>query len=249
VGRTPKRCVVCKDESKFGLLIDKALKMGAQYIATGHYARIKNNRLLKGTDKDKDQSYFLWKLNQKQLKRVLFPVGGYKKSEVRELARKFDLVTAETPESQEVCFVSNSTNDFLKEYIKSKSGKIILKSKEIGSHGGLCFYTIGQRKGIKLSGGPFYVVRKDMKSNALIVSKDRKDLMQKKMNISNVNWISEVKFPLRAKVKIRYRYKSADAVIDKKGKVVFDKPQKAITSGQSAVFYSKDELLGGGIII
>lgn len=246
-GRTPNPCVVCNYEIKFGLLVDKALKMGAKYIATGHYARIKNNKLLKGMDKDKDQSYFLWKLNQKQLKRVLFPVGGYKKSEVRELAKKFDLITAEAPESQEVCFVSDSTNDFLKEYIKSKPGKIILKNKIIGEHQGLCFYTIGQRKGIKLSGGPFYVIGKDFKRNALIVSKNEEDLFEKELHFKNANWISGVKFPFRAKAKIRYGHKPADAVVNKK-KVVFSKPQKAITSGQSVVFYNKEEVLGGGII-
>lgn len=246
-GRTPNPCVVCNYEIKFGLLLDKALKMGGDFIATGHYARIEGGRLMKGADKDKDQSYFLWRLNRKQLKRVLFPVGGYKKKEVRELARKFGLITAEASESQEVCFISGQTDDFLRKYIKNKPGKILFKGKAIGEHQGLWFYTIGQRKGIRLSGGPFYVVSKDMKNNALVVSKDKKDLMKKEMRVSSVNWISKVKFPLKAEVKIRYRHKSANATVNKRT-VLFDKPQKAITSGQSAVFYDKEELLGGGII-
>ncbi|MCX6765301.1 MAG: tRNA 2-thiouridine(34) synthase MnmA [Candidatus Nealsonbacteria bacterium] len=247
-GRTPNPCVICNYEIKFGFLIDKALKMGREFIATGHYARISNDKLLKGIDKDKDQSYFLWKLSQKQLKRVLFPVGGYKKSEVRALAKKFDLPTAETPESQEVCFITDSTNEFLRKYIKNKPGKIILKNKIIGEHNGLWFYTIGQRKGIKLSGGPFYVIDKDMKKNALIISKDKRDLLKKELAARDINWISKVKFPLRVEAKIRYRHKSAKAVVNK-NKVVFDNPQRAITSGQSVVFYNKEELLGGGIIV
>ncbi|MCX6760057.1 MAG: tRNA 2-thiouridine(34) synthase MnmA [Candidatus Nealsonbacteria bacterium] len=248
-GRTPNPCVVCNYEIKFGLLIEKALKIGAKYIATGHYARISNDKLLKGIDKNKDQSYFLWKLSQKQLSRVLFPVGGYKKSAVRALAKKFDLPTAETPESQEVCFISDSTNEFLKRYIKSRPGKIVLGKKIIGGHIGLWFYTIGQRKGIGLSGGPFYVIDKDMKKNALIVSKDKKDLLKKELIAKDVNWISNVKLPLKVEAKIRYRHKSAKAVITNKFKVIFDKPQRAITPGQSVVFYNKEELLGGGIIV
>ena len=124
-GNTPNPCVVCNKEIKFGILIDKALKLGADFIATGHYAQIKNRKLLKGKDKNKDQSYFLWQLNQKQLNKVLFPVGNYTKPEVRKLARKFNLPTAQTPESQEVCFIAGATNDFLKKYLKTKPGKVI----------------------------------------------------------------------------------------------------------------------------
>jgi len=237
-----------------------ALKIKADFIATGHYVKIKNQKLkikiFEAKDKNKDQSYFLWKLNQKQLKRVLFPVGGYKKTEVRALAKKFDLPTAETPESQEVCFISDSTNDFLKKYIKNKPGKIVIRMPGIrirmpgiGRHDGLWFYTIGQRKGIGLSGGPFYVVDKDMKKNVLVISKDKKDLLKKELTAKDINWISKVKLPLKVEAKIRYRHKSAKAVVYDKGRVVFNKPQRAITSGQSVVFYNKEELLGGGIIV
>jgi tRNA-specific 2-thiouridylase len=252
-GRTPNPCVVCNKEIKFGLLIEKALKMGADFVATGHYTTINNGKLSKGFDKEKDQSYFLWQLNQKQLSRVLFPVGGYTKPEVRKLAKKFELPTAETPESQEVCFVQNTTNDFLKKYLKTKPGKITDKAgKVVGGHQGLWFYTIGQRKGLEIAQGPWYVAEKDFKKNNLIVSKNKKDLLKKELIAGNVNWISPQKLPLNAEVKIRYKSELAKAKILKNKnnqlKVVFQKPQKAITPGQSVVFYKGNELLGGGVI-
>ena len=264
-GRTPNPCVVCNKEIKFGLLLEKALKLGADYIATGHYARIqitKNKeqrtiyKLLKGKDKNKDQSYFLWRLNQKQLKSILFPVAGYTKSEVRDLAKKFKLPTARAPESQEVCFIPKNTNDFLEKFIKPKPGNIIdISGKIIGKHSGLFFYTIGQRKGIGLSGGPYYVVDKNIKKNILVVSKNGKGLYKKELITKNISWISGLKpkMPIKVVVKIRYRHKPAKAVIYKlsatRCKLRFEKPQRAITSGQSIVFYRGDEVLGGGIIM
>lgn len=278
-GNTPNPCVVCNKEIKFGLLIEKALKLGADFVATGHYAGIKNGKLLKGKDTQKDQSYFLWQLNQKQLSKVLFPVGNYTKPEVRELAKKFKLPTAQTPESQEVCFIpaltgrgrQNATNDFLRKYLKSKPGNIIDKSgKVLGKHQGLWSYTIGQRRGIGLSGGPYFVVAKDTKNNVLIVSKDEKDLFKNELVAKNVSWVFDryadlcdrrntsilvsggrLKLPTSAEVKIRCRSNLAKAKILKHGKgikVIFHKPQKAITPGQSAVFYKGKELLGGGTI-
>jgi len=259
-GNTPNPCVVCNKEIKFGLLIDKALKMGADYVATGHYARILGGSanklfLLKGRDIEKDQSYFLWQLNQKQLSKVLFPVGGYTKTQVRELAKKLDLPTAETPESQEVCFVQDTTNNFLKKYLKAKPGNIVDgNGKLVGKHFGLCFYTIGQRKGLELPQGPWFVVAKDFKKNILIVSKNKKDLLSKDLIANNVSWISgkEPKLPIKIKARIRYRAKEAGATVyklrGKNYKLVFDKPQQAITSGQSAVFFSGQQLLGGCII-
>lgn len=277
-GFTPNPCVVCNKEIKFGFLIDKALKIGADFVATGHYAMTsfagefflrgeplygapssrKNSsarsiKLLQSKDKEKDQSYFLWQLNQKKIKHILFPVGGYKKPEVRALAKKFNLPTAETPESQEVCFIQNTTNDFLKKYLKSKPGDIVdKKGKVLGKHQGLWFYTIGQRKGLEVPQGPWYVIDKDFKKNNLIISKNAKDLDRKELIANNVNWILLQKLPINAEVKIRYRSNFAKARILKHGKnkvkVIFTKSQRAITPGQSAVFYKGSELLGGGVI-
>jgi len=259
-GRTPNPCVVCNKEIKFGLLLEKVLKLGADFVATGHYARLRRvgagYKLLKARDKNKDQSYFLWRLNQKILKKTLFPVGGYTKTEVRRLAKEFKLPVLNIPESQEVCFIPTTISDFLRERLKSKPGKIInVKGSVIGEHQGLWFYTIGQRKGIKVaSGKPYYVLSKDVKKNLLIVSQNKKDLYKKELIAKNVNWVSneKPKFPLKVMAKIRYRHNLASAILlrtkDGRIKVVFPKPQKAITPGQSVVFYKGEELLGGGTI-
>jgi len=245
-GATPNPCVVCNKEIKFGLLLKKAEKMGADFLATGHYVRIEDGKMMKGKDKAKDQSYFLWQLDKNQLKKILFPVGGYTKAQVRQLAKEFDLPVAETPESQEVCFVPATTNNFLKKYLKQKPGKIVDKNgKAVGQHQGLWFYTIGQRKGLELAQGPWFVIAKDFKKNTLIVSKNKKDLISRELKIKNVNWIG--KKAAIADVKIRYKSASAKAKI-LGNKIIFQKPQLAITSGQSAVLYKRDELLGGGII-
>ncbi|MFH1582473.1 MAG: tRNA 2-thiouridine(34) synthase MnmA [bacterium] len=259
-GFTPNPCVVCNKEIKFGLLMEKALEWDADFIATGHYARNvfdsrnKIYRLYKGKDKDKDQSYFLWMLDQKQLSRVLFPVGEYKKEEVRRIAKKMGLSVFNIPDSQEVCFIPGEVNDFLKKYLKVKPGKIVDdNNKELGGHLGLHFYTIGQRRGMNLPGGPFFVLDKVFKRNILIVTKDQKKLFQKELKLDKINWISgEKPIVLRIKIKIRYRQKEARASIKilsrRKLKIVFDISQKAVTPGQSAVFYNKEELLGGAII-
>lgn len=293
-GNTPNPCVVCNKEIKFGFLIKKALGLGADFVATGHYAKILlagdsplaparqrglarasaffrsagpckipagfasnsparfQTKLMQGKDKNKDQSYFLWQLSQEQLSHVLFPVGGYTKPEVRKLAKKFKLPTAETPESQEVCFMQDTTNNFLKKYLKSKPGKITDKTgKILGQHQGLWFYTIGQRRGLEIQQGPWFVVDKDFKKNILVVSKNEKDLDRKESIVKDVNWTLPVKLPISAEVKIRYKSAFAKAKISRQGKgvkVVFAKPQKAITPGQSAVFYRGQELLGGGVI-
>jgi tRNA-specific 2-thiouridylase len=253
-GNTPNPCVVCNKEIKFGLLIDKALKVGGDFVATGHYIETKDGKLFQGKDKDKDQSYFLWQLNEKQISKVMFPVGEYTKPQVRKLAKKFKLSTAQTPESQEVCFIEKDTNEFLKKYLKTNPGKILdMQGKVLGSHQGLWFYTIGQRKGLEIPQGPYYAVKKDYQENNLIVSKNEKDLDQKEFFVENINWISPVKLPKVVDVKIRYKSKLAKAEIFSEGgnklKVVFKKAQRAVTPGQSAVFYKGKEMLGGGIII
>lgn len=253
-GRTPNPCVVCNKEVKFGLLLGKASSLKSDFIATGHYVRKRGNTLLRGKDKDKDQSYFLWKLNQKQIKRILFPLGDYTKKQTKDLAKKLRLPVLNIPESQEICFIEKGINDFLKKYLKPKPGEIVNeKGDMIGSHQGLCFYTIGQRKGIGLSGGPYYVIDKDLKKNVLIVSRDKKELGRKDLMAEQVNWVSgkKPKFPLKIKVKTRSRQKAVSAVakpFGKKIKVIFNNPQRAVTPGQSAVFYKGEELLGGGII-
>jgi len=300
-GKTPNPCVLCNKEIKFGLLLEKALSLGADFVATGHYARLRQSDsnlpmtselseysehsnvnldhsdriLLRAKDKNKDQSYFLWMLNQEQLKRILFPIGDYTREEVERLARKFKLPVLKAKKSVEICFIEKTVNDFLRKYLKGKSGLIVEKISEkdqkkhskilhnvralegyriLGKHEGLWYYTIGQRKGIGLSGGPFWVLEKDLKKNLLIVTRNGKDLLKKELFCKDVNWISgkEPKLPLKVKAKIRYRTDFAKATIyrleNKIYRVVFKKPQRAITPGQSVVFYNGEELLGGGII-
>jgi tRNA-specific 2-thiouridylase len=259
-GRTPNPCVACNEKIKFGLFMKKAMGLGFDFIATGHYARAKEKKenfyLLKGKDRDKDQSYFLYGLLQNQLKRVVFPVGIYTRNEVERLASKFKLPFGRVKKSMEICFVPDDINDFLKKHFGKKSGDIFdIKGKKTGRHEGLVFYTIGQRKGIRLSGGPYFVLTKDLKKNRLIVTKDEDDLLKKEIIVKNVNWISgkAPKLPLKVQVKIRYRSLVAKAVIsrDLKSKAYnlkFKIAQRAITQGQSAVFYKNANLLGGGII-
>ena len=255
-GKTPNPCIVCNKEIKFKLLFKQLSRFKADFIATGHYARIRDNRLLKGMDRNKDQSYFLWRLTSKLLNKILFPIGGYTKREVKQLAGTFNLSVKDSAESQEICFIKSTVNDFLKECLKEKPGGIIdTKGKVIGKHQGLWFYTIGQRKGIKLAGGPFYVMDKNLDKNFLVVTKNEKDLYKKELVAKNVNWILDKapKLPLKAKAKIRYRHEASLVTIEGKSKtksckLIFNKPQRAITLGQSVVFYKGQEVLGGGII-
>lgn len=262
-GITPNPCVICNKEIKFGLLLEKALGLGIGFVATGHYAINKKYRLFASADELKDQTYFLHRLSQKQLEHILFPVGEYTKPEVRKLAKKFKLPVLETPESQEVCFIPGETEAFLKKYLKEKPGKIVdLQGNKLGEHSGLWFYTIGQRKGIGLPGGPYFVYEKDLKENNLAVTKDERDLERKEVIFENPSWISgqEPDFPLKAEARIRYRRPLVPAIVNKaeepgKFKAVFSDPQRAVTAGQSIVFYDvkadkngSREVLGGGII-
>lgn len=263
-GRTPNPCVKCNQEIKFGIFFKGALESGADYIATGHYARIiesgssrQIHYLLKtARDKQKDQSYFLYNLNQRKLKKILFPVGDYLKLEVRKLARDFGIVSLVRPESKDICFLEGRHQDFLKKYLKLKPGPILnQEGKEIGFHQGLPLYTIGQRKEIRVAGPfPYYVLELDVRRNALIVTDNEKDLYKKELVAEKVNWISGKvpDFPLKIRAKIRYRHKPAAATIyhlkSNIYNLIFQKPQRAITPGQSVVFYKGEELLGGGII-
>jgi len=271
-GETPNPCVLCNKVIKFKFLIKKAAEIGADFVATGHYARKRETKdkasrrkiyqLLKGKDKAKDQSYFLWMLGQAELKKILFPIGVFRKEKVRGLARRFGLPVINIPESQEICFIETSTSDFLKKHLPEKPGRIVnSQGKTIGNHQGLFLYTIGQRKSIGLPDGPYYVLKKDLENNILFVTKNKKDLGQKALLAQKINWVSgrDPRFPLKVRAKIRYGHEESSAVLSplggragkrKSGKicVVFQSPQSSITPGQSVVFYRKDEVLGGGII-
>ena len=258
LGVTPNPCVVCNKEIKFGLLLERADKIKADFLASGHYARIKKDgqgmHLLKAKDENKDQSYFLWKLTQAQLKHVLFPLEKMTRPEVEKLAVRFALPFAGVRKSMEVCFIPATAADFLKRHIKTRPGKIVdNQGKIIGRHEGLSLYTVGQRKGMNLGGGPYYVLGKDLKKNLLFITKNEKDLFKKELVVKSVNWIlgKEPKLPLKAMVKIRYRQEPSGATITKNKvyRLKFTRPQRAVTPGQSAVFYRGQELLGGGIII
>lgn len=261
--RTPNPDVMCNREIKFGAFLNRAIERGADYIATGHYVRLMRNSLkLKiAKDTNKDQSYFLWTLTQQQLARCLFPIGQYLKAEVRELARKFDLPTAEKKDSQGLCFMGKiNVSQFLKEYVPERRGEIFTTAnKKVGEHSGLGFYTIGQRHGIRIGGGgPYYVAAKDFTANRLIVAEGNADpnLYKNELTATHANWISgkAQKLPLQCEARIRYRQplqKCAVRTLPTAGyqlQAIFDRPQRAVASGQSIVFYKGDEMLGGAII-
>lgn len=272
-GRTPNPCVVCNKQVKLGYLIKQAKKLGFDYVASGHYARLRREfpisksqfpknvyKLMKAADKEKDQSYFLYTLNQDELRHLLFPLGNCTKTQVRKMAKKFKLPVAEKPDSQEICFIAErGHNEFLKRHLKMKSGLIapLVKGGRgvIGHHQGLPLYTIGQRKGIAIGGtGPYYAAKMDYKKNILYVvnNGDDKILYKDKLTAKNVSWIVPLpKLPLLCQAVIRYRHKPVPCRVTKSGKnyrVKFIKPQRAITPGQSVVFYSGQEVLGGGVI-
>jgi tRNA-specific 2-thiouridylase len=259
-GRTPNPDVMCNSEIKFKVFLEKALSLGADLVATGHYARVENMdglyRLLKGIDTAKDQSYFLYALGQDQLSKILFPIGGYQKAEVRKMAKKFGLPNFDKKDSQGICFIGKiNVTEFLKQNIKAKAGKIVTtKGDLLGRHSGLPYYTIGQR-GMNLGGnGPYYVVAKQPKTNTLVVTNDKQDpqLWRREFTVTDVTWTAhEPKFQLKMDVSIRYHHPEYSAEIKKDPtglKIKFDQPQRAITSGQAAVIYDGEELLGGGII-
>jgi len=259
-GRTPNPCVLCNPNMKFRILLNKMFELEGDFVATGHYAKIQEGRLFQAKDKRKDQSYFLYGLEKRQLEKILFPLGDHTKDEIRKIALDLNLPVAQKSESQDICFVlGKDFGDFLKKYIKSEEGEILdTHEKVLGKHTGLPFYTIGQRKGINLGGdGPYYVVEKNISKNELIVTNDPEDsrLTKDEMIVREINWINEnLSFPLKKEVKIRYQSDPICATIEpiednlKKCRVKFDTPQKLVTPGQSAVFCDGHEVLGGGII-
>lgn len=275
-GRVPNPDIFCNKYVKFGVFLKKALEMGADYIATGHYARVEkvsiNNfqfsdtehELLESNDKNKDQSYFLYTLNQEQLSHTLFPIGHLTKPEVRKLAQKFNLPTAEKKDSQGLCFIGKiDMEEFLTHYIKTEEGNVLnTKGEVVGSHRGAILYTIGQRHGFtitsKTSSDPrFFVVSKDLKNNTITVAdkQTEKDIVfsTKEIYVPKLNFVSGIEpaFPLKTTVRIRYRQEKQTCSLEKRKDgtyIVFENPQNGVAVGQSAVLYQGDVCLGGGII-
>jgi tRNA-specific 2-thiouridylase len=257
-GRTPNPCVACNQHIKFGLLLDEALSLGADCLATGHYAKVEHSRdghrLLKAVDASRDQSYFLYTLTQEKLGRVLFPLGEHSRDEVKQMAKQAGLPTA-TKSSQNICFISEKNYGvFLSQRFSALSGDIVdNQGKKLGQHRGIAFYTIGQRHGLGLaSGKPLYVIRIDPESNRVVLGPE-KELYSQKLTAHKLNWLSGKvsREALTATAKIRYKAKEAEAILfprDDSLDVHFTQRQKAIAPGQAVVFYNACEVLGGGII-
>ncbi|MEA3449844.1 MAG: tRNA 2-thiouridine(34) synthase MnmA [Patescibacteria group bacterium] len=277
-GETPNPCVVCNQAIKFGVLMKMLGTLQAGYLVTGHYVCLRQKlsaqggpasgwkiKMCRGKDFKKDQSYFLYTLTQEQLKHIKFPLGEYTKNEIYDIAKENELPYFKK-ESQDICFLIDNGkqidhNVFLKSKLNLLPGEIRdLDEKVLGRHKGLPLYTVGQRRGIEIGGaGPYYAAKTDYKNNILYVVNDANDkaLMRKEFSLRHVNWIrGEVPdLPIKCKVQIRYLHKPLRAQIKNEKlkiknclKVVLEKPERAVTPGQSAVFYAKDELIGGGII-
>ena len=269
-GRTPNPCVRCNEYLKFERLLNKAKSLGAKYLATGHYAKIALSSQLsalsgkyllkKGKDKYKDQSYFLYRLKQEQLKHILFPLGDYTKTQVRKIAAEFDLPVKNKPGSQEICFIPDDDyRIFLSQALRSKGLKIrpgpIVDSsgKALGEHKGIPFYTIGQREGLGIAAGyPIYIIRMDSRKNTIVVGK-KEEVFSSGLVAGDLSFTNEaVKREVALRVKIRYNQREVPAKVSpeskNKLKVVFSQAQFAVTPGQSAVFYRGNTVVGGGII-
>jgi len=252
-GRTPNPDVVCNKEIKFGLFLDWVIKNGFDYMATGHYARVKNGKLFRGVDEKKDQTYFLGLLNKKQLEKVMFPIGEMNKSQVRKEAKKRGIGVWDKKDSTGICFVGHdySFNDFLKRKIKEHEGEVVdMKGEVIGKHKGYEFYTIGQRHGFVVkqksaNEGALYVVLKDRKQNRLVAG-SKKDLERKEFKVKDWHWINK-----RPKGKLQCRIRHQGRLIRceiKDKKVRLNKPEYGVAEGQVCVVYKDEECLGGGII-
>lgn len=262
-GLTPNPDVLCNREIKFKVLWEKAQDLGADFLATGHYCRIfhKNSHfyLQRGLDPNKDQSYFLYQIENKVLNNVLFPIGELEKSKVRDIARELNLQTSEKKDSTGICFIGKRKfRDFLSRYLPAQSGEIIdLEGNFIGKHHGIAFYTIGQRKGLEIGGAgqAWFVVDKKAEQNQLVVCQGSKckELFSKSCTTLSPHWLlpQPPKFPLYCSAKIRYRTKDAVCTVEESREglcVQFHEPQRAITPGQSIVFYDGEICLGGAII-
>jgi tRNA-uridine 2-sulfurtransferase len=266
-GRTPNPDVLCNREIKFGVFLDYAMRLGADFIATGHYARVEHAphvRLLKGLDSNKDQSYFLAAVSRAALAKTLFPIGDLPKSEVRRIAKSLALPVHDKKDSTGICFIGERPfEEFLSKYLPAQPGPIETSNGErIGNHRGLMYYTLGQRQGLGIGGtrnhpeAPWYVVDKDLSSNALIVGQgaDHPVLFSTALTASTLHWMAgsppSVSFRCTAKVRYRQADQACTVTVDVNGvaRVAFDQPQRAVTPGQFVVFYAGDECLGSGII-
>jgi tRNA-specific 2-thiouridylase len=256
-GRTPNPDIMCNQEVKFKLFLETALEQGADYIATGHYAKTKSGHLFKAQDANKDQTYFLYRVTKNALNKTIFPLGDLTKPEVRQLAKKYNLVTANKKESMGICFVGKvPIKDFLLNYVKAKPGKIIDQYKRIiGEHDGAIFYTIGQRHGLDVGGGlPYYVVGKNMAKNEVYVTTQLDDdkLWLKELSLVDLHWINQPPKPGQVyQIRTRHRAPLVNGVFNdsKLNKLSLKEPVRAITPGQSTVIYDGQEVLGGGIVV
>jgi len=262
-GRTPNPDVLCNKEIKFKAFLDHALTLGADKIATGHYARVAHAagryRLMKARDTNKDQSYFLYLLGQEALAHALFPVGDFAKTEVRQLAREAGLPNHDRHDSTGICFIGERDfKSFLARYLPAQSGEMrTLAGTLKGKHDGVMYYTIGQRHGLGIGGGgeAWYVVAKDVARNILYVEQGEHHpaLYSEALIAGQLHWIGDAPppWPRKLRAKTRYRQPDQDCIVEVQGeglRVAFDKPQRAVTPGQSVVFYDGEECLGGGII-
>jgi len=266
-GRTPNPDILCNREIKFRAFLDYALMLGADAIATGHYARRGEDQgratLLKGRDPNKDQSYFLHAVGHRELEQTLFPLGDIPKPEVRALAERHGLVTARKKDSTGICFIGERRfRDFLQQYLPAQPGDIYsLDGELLGRHSGLMYHTIGQRQGLGIGGlanhgeAPWYVVDKDIERNRLLVAQgnDHPALFKTSLYTGDIFWIAglEPELPLRCSAKVRYRQVDQGCTLNRHGsgyRVLFDSPQRAVTPGQSVVFYQGERCFGGGII-
>ena len=256
--KTPNPCILCNEKIKFGLMLEYAKKLGFDKIATGHYAKIEKEneiyKLKKPLDESKDQTYFLYRLTQKELSQILFPLGDYTKTQIRDIAQKANLAVAKKPDSQEICFIENSYHEFLQNNIKDFNKKVLpgyivdKTGKKLGKHKGLIYYTVGQRSGLGITTPePVYVLKLDIATNTVVIG-TKQDIYSKVAKIENISYTnSTLQKPFYANVKIRRMHKPARALIND-NIIVFDEEQASITPGQSAVFYDKDYILGGGVI-
>ena len=257
-GRTPNPDIMCNQEVKFKLFLETALEDGADMIATGHYARVKDGVLLQAVDTNKDQTYFLYRVTGDALKKTLFPLGEFTKPVVREMAKERGLYTAAKKDSQGICFVGQiGIREFLSQYVEQKAGSIVDKQtgKVLGQHDGAIFYTIGQRHGLDVGGGlPYYVVGKDMEKNEVYVTTNLNDdtLWRGELTVASSHWINETPEDGTCQVRVRHRAPLVTAMlsIGERGEtqLILQDPERAVAPGQSIVIYRGDVCIGGGIV-